>query len=121
MQHRCRSGVRSRKHVADQMSHFSSPVAPDASRDDGEDDLVDACIRKGSESYTPQPQPLVLFHCYDAQPRYDKESYTRQSEIRPPTVPPTTTPKSRPNSTSSPNAITASEKSRIFVLSRGSG
>ncbi|SRR6266568_5360993 len=121
MQHRCRSGVRSRKHVADQMSHFSSPVAPDASRDDGEVDLVDACTRKGSESYTPQPQPLVLFYCYDAHPRYDEESYTRKSEIRPPTVPPTTTPKSRPNSTSSPNAITASEKRRIFVLSRGSG
>ncbi len=70
--------------IADSMSTVSSPVAPFASRDDGEVDLVDACTRKGSESYTPQPQPLVLFYCYDAHPGYDEESYTRKSEIRPP-------------------------------------
>jgi len=65
--------------IADSMSTVSSPVAPFASRDDGEVDLVDACTRKGSESYTPQPQPLVLFYCYDVHPRYDEESYKQHS------------------------------------------
>jgi hypothetical protein len=36
--------------VADQMSHVSSPVAPFASRDDGEVDLVDAYTRYGEDN-----------------------------------------------------------------------
>ena len=60
MHHHCRSSTRSWKHVADQMSTVSSPVAPTSSRDDDFVNLDDAYTSHGEERYTPAAPPNAI-------------------------------------------------------------